>query len=563
MTLAYRTYSKNGHTYGMIVDNFRDPVTGKSRTTSIRRYGNLEKLKAVEPNYMERVARELEELKQDEARKLQLTYEQTLETLPPDSSEVAPECSMSYGEIIVRRCWEELQLHRLFNRIQTEKKPRFELEPSAYCLVAARLRAPTSKRQSFLDSRTSLFNYEGLKLEHLYAALDVLHKKKKRIVAHLNKHLAPRDLSGAIYDVTTFSYEELSKKKSTTTHTVLGLLLDAAGMPIDFDLFPNTELTLDTLLPQLTLQRERYGLTDLTLVGDTSLNHKETLARLTDLQQPFIIAQSIGLLPLSEKARIIRVPPEAWAVAPDGQWRCCELEFDDKLRLIVTFSAKRAARDRATFVRLYKQAEQLLTQDPEVIAASGAQCKAFITQDKVGYCLNPRVIGLRARLFGLAAFVTNKPSMPLEQQYRALSTLGPLEQYFGLMKTSLDAHPIFVRTTVHLSGHFVMCYLALVIMQQCLRKLRASYDPTFSPKRLTAFLTLPTFLKFESDKRSTQVLTKSVQRAKSDEDKRALLEQVDQILACFGIPKLHPHETAQSVYQKFGVSLHLNAFFTN
>ena len=62
------------------------------------------------------------------------------------------------------------------------------------------------------------------------------------------------------------------------------------------------------------------------------------------------------------------------------------------------------------------------------------------------------------------------------EQYHRLRSLWRIEQCFRIMKTFLEARPIYVRTEEHIRGHFVLCYIALVIERLCLRKLKEGYD---------------------------------------------------------------------------------------
>ncbi len=55
---------------------------------------------------------------------------------------------------------------------------------------------------------------------------------------------------------------------------------------------------------------------------------------------------------------------------------------------------------------------------------------------------------------------------------RIYQGLWKIEESFRVMKSNLEARPIFVWTESSIRGHFVMCYLALVIQRYLEYKLR-------------------------------------------------------------------------------------------
>ena len=174
MAFAIRKYEKKGATYIAIVENYRDPSTGKSRTTSVKSYGNLSNLLLNDPDIETKIQQELDELKQNEAKRLEA---QQIRALGMRINEIevstAYNRTVLFGEVILRRQWEQLELHKLFSRIRTEKKIPFCVDNAAYCMVAARLASPGSKKKCYLNSRSGLFDYSDLSLDDFYDSLDV------------------------------------------------------------------------------------------------------------------------------------------------------------------------------------------------------------------------------------------------------------------------------------------------------------------------------------------------------------------------------------------------------
>ena len=53
MGIRLKIIKNKSKRYAAIVENFRDPATGKSRSTCIKSYGNLDELAAFNPNIEE------------------------------------------------------------------------------------------------------------------------------------------------------------------------------------------------------------------------------------------------------------------------------------------------------------------------------------------------------------------------------------------------------------------------------------------------------------------------------------------------------------------------------
>lgn len=72
------------------------------------------------------------------------------------------------------------------------------------------------------------------------------------------------------------------------------------------------------------------------------------------------------------------------------------------------------------------------------------------------------------------ALLTNIKSENPEAIYSKLRQLWRIEENFRILKTDLQARPVFVWTQEHIRGHFLMSYIALVMQRILQRLLRNS-----------------------------------------------------------------------------------------
>ncbi len=262
MAIAFRTYTKGGHTYGGIVENYRDPATGKSRTKSLHRYGNLDKLRERNPNFMEEVEAELQRLRAEAAPRIVAAREAAIRAkaqskfsapLPPvpDTNYAFFSAPVKFGESILRQQWEALELNQLFAGIGSEFS--YDLDAAAYCVTVARLIDPYTRQLRFEALKPSLFDYSQLTLDNLYAALAEVDQRKEQVIAWLNQHTKHDFSSGTIVLLSDVNFWEPGYN--------LELIFAADGRPVDFEFE-----TCDDKEAMVQRWRERYSFKELSLV---------------------------------------------------------------------------------------------------------------------------------------------------------------------------------------------------------------------------------------------------------------------------------------------------------
>lgn len=618
MGIRFRVVTAKGKRYATIVENFRDPATGKSRTTCIKSYGNLDALLALNPNIEEELKEEAARLEKSQSAREEVEVDQSNYFRYRSSEKVTAEASRCFalGEAILRRTWENLKLHELLSRIDTEKKLNYNLDHAVYAMCAGRL---TDYKQSKLKCKrmmddTSLFDYSDVSLVNIYDSLGMLADKKRRIIKFLNKRideLCKRKVRLALYDVTTYYFESfdrdemrvqgLSKEHRTAeTQVVMGLLIDEDGIPVDYELFPGNTHEMRTILQVVNNFLASYGLEKITIVADCGLNSAANVMALHEQGSNFIAAQSLKKLKESKLNEVLNTPLDQW-IFPDRdsdedlakQRRFLETDLlietdatDDngtppvgesgkkirkqlRVRMVVNFSYNRYLKDSHDIDERENKAKSLLRQGPAAIdkikgskveylkkcgldANGNSTGKAPSKNDRnYTYELNTKAIEKQRKTAGYYAFITDIPKEVTDAPplYGQLRSLWKIENCFRIMKTTLNARPVYVRTASHIKGHFLMCYLALVLEQLCLKKIKAEVDSTFSTAKLKEFLLQITYARILGAKRSTAVYQKVT--VTSDEN----VALYDKIYRCFGIEELKSLESAQNLSRKLGVTL--------
>ena len=143
-------------------------------------------------------------------------------------------------------------------------------------------------------------------------------------------------------------------------------------------------------------------------------------------------------------------------------------------RCLITWSAKRAERDRLARAEVLRKIEKKL--------ATRATTKRFVTNSTYRQFLsglesgqptiNVAAIEAAARKDGFFGIVTNVQTMTLPEIITAYKNLWVVEDAFGEIKGNLRARPIFHWSDERIVGHLTLCFLAYFCEAQMTRLLR-------------------------------------------------------------------------------------------
>ena len=87
------------------------------------------------------------------------------------------------------------------------------------------------------------------------------------------------------------------------------------------------------------------------------------------------------------------------------------------------------------------------------------------TDGKVTIEMNEKAIDNARKLAGYNLMVTSEVSMSAAQIYTAYHNLWRIEESFRIMKSQLDARPVYLQKEDTITGHFLICYLSVVLMR--------------------------------------------------------------------------------------------------
>ena len=249
---------KNERIYLSVVQNYRTPE-GKTRSKHIRSLGYLDEL---EKTYPDPIAPFQEEIDKDNAAmKAQGSpIELTLSPLKKinKKAEMQIEMGSSVPSVYFHR---DLGIWSFFERKRTARKFSYDPCRILELLVWDRIAHLSSKKTAFKDKGRFPRKCD-FSLNDVYRCLDYFALNSDALVKHMNssrkKARGPRDTTRLYYDVTNYYFEmdeedvgglkkkDVSKEYHPEAIVQMGLLIDHAGIPLDFELFAGNVTDMQT-----------------------------------------------------------------------------------------------------------------------------------------------------------------------------------------------------------------------------------------------------------------------------------------------------------------------------
>jgi transposase len=193
---------------------------------------------------------------------------------------------------------------------------------------------------------------KDLQLHKIFRYLDMLHNTQKEQIQQISVEHTKKILGGRIglmfYDVTTLYFEtdnsdELHEagfskdSKHSQPQVLLGLLVIQDGYPLSYSLFNGSQYEGRTMLPLVEDFVQRFSLDDFVIVADSGLMNKSNIKMLESGNHKYILGERIKNK--SEKTK-------QWILSfdkLDGEFTGLQI---DKARLIISYSEKRAKKDK-------------------------------------------------------------------------------------------------------------------------------------------------------------------------------------------------------------------------
>lgn len=443
-------------------------------------------------------------------------YKGTLDIPFNDEERIADAVLESVENITVSGT--ELLLDRLFNEIGfgVIKDDMFKW------LVYSRLCFPASK----LKTCDYLLTYHGLEFQvhDLYRYMDKLYNNYKEIIQLISFEHTKKLLGGSInivfYDVTTLYFEvdqedELRKTgfskegKHQNPQIVLGLLVGLEGYPLAYEIFEGNKFEGHTMIPVIETFRKKYRLPTPVVVADSGLLSKSNIQELRNNGYEFILGARLKASSDKKKEQVLTLKLE------NGESRL--LDWEDGLRMVVSYSEKRAKKDRINREKGLKKLEkQLKTGKLNKTHINNRGYNKYLKMaGEVTIALDMEKFEQDGKWDGLKGYITNT-TLDKGQVIENYNNLWKIEKAFRITKNEIKVRPVFHYKQRRIEAHISIAFVAYKVYKELERQLLekgSKLSPQKAIEIAKGIYTVEMRLKSSGKKlRKTLLLNKSQQK---------------------------------------------------
>lgn len=399
---------------------------------------------------------------------------------------------------------DRLSVKKYIDLMQTATDFRFNVFDMMSSLVYARLVHPCSKSKTYEEVIPKLFDTYDYSLNQLYDGLEYIGCEYEKIIEiynHQIRQMYSFNTSHTYFDCINFYFEidkeddfrrkGPSKENKKEPIVGMGLLLDANQIPIGMKLYPGNESEKPVLRNIIDDLKTRNSISGKTIqVADKGLNCAENIIHALKSGDGYIFSKSVKLLPETEVTWVLLENDYRDITDKNGNllYRIKECVDDFTYSITDAASKKRKVQLREKRVATFnpklaeKQTLEIKKQVEKAIALKTAKAKkseygdcakyvTFITTDKKGNetdgtvkaVLNEDVINKSLKLAGYNLLVSSETGMSAAEIYSAYHNLWRIEESFRIMKSQLDARPVYLQKADTITGHFLICYLAVLL----------------------------------------------------------------------------------------------------
>lgn len=484
-------------TYLQIYESFYDPERKGGAHRSYKALGYVHELQAKGIDdpiafYKEEVLKLNQELKAaKDAKKVRQISDDSPEKL--------------IGYFPMKNINDQLSVKKYIDLMQTATDFRFNVFDMVSALVYARLVHPCSKSKTYDEVIPKLFDSYEFSLNQLYDGLEYIGCEYEKIIEiynHQIKQMYRFDTSHTYFDCTNFYFEidkeDSFRKKGPSKENRkepivgLGLLLDANQIPVGMKLFPGNQSEKPVIRNIIDDLKKRNSLSGRTIqIADKGLNCAENIFHALKNGNGYIFSKSVKQLPETEKTWVL-LPNDYRDVKNVGgevmyRIKECVDEFEYKFKdsdtglekkfritekRIVTYNPTLAKKqiyeinkevEKARLLKASQAKKSEYGDSAKYVIFTAADKKGNETDGKIKVSMNEELIKKSLELAGYNLLVTSEISMSDKDVYDAYHNLWRIEESFRIMKSQLDARPVYLQKKDTIIGHFLICYLAVLL----------------------------------------------------------------------------------------------------
>ena len=400
------------------------------------------------------------------------------------------------GYFIFKNILNALDMKREFSLLQLQKSFQFSTYEVLEATMLSRFINPCSKYKTRYEVIPQTFENYKFSYDQFLDGLNFLGNEYNKVIEIFNEIISKNykwDTSSTYFDGTNFYFEidcedgfrmkGPGKENRPLPLVSMGLMLDKNQIPLGLNMFAGNESEKPAMRDLIAKLKSTNNIKGKTVtVADKGLNCAKNIYEARKQKDGYIFSKSVKQLPQTELSWIFNSNNEWTEVSdPDGNIHYCFLECIDnyeykipdenrkitlKEKRIATFNPSLQKKQLKEINRMMEKAKNMCTYKAKKVEFGEAgKYVNFKTEgkEKIGIELNHEKINKDKQLAGYNMLVTSELNMSATEVYDAYHQLWRIEESFKIMKSELDGRPAFVQDKNTIIGHFLVCYLCVLL----------------------------------------------------------------------------------------------------
>ena len=374
------------------------------------------------------------------------------------------------------------------------------IETMVFCQIVK----PSSKLKNAQEIIPSLYGVNSFSEDQIYRMINFVGTNYKKYIEIFNEHvkkLFGRNYKHVFFDCTNYYFEiDLPKEdkqkgpsKENRKEPIIGqaLLLDANQIPLSMEMYPGNQSEKPYIRKMIEEMKTKYNVKGRTIqVADKGLNCAKNIYSATkEANDGYVFSKSVHGNNLSAIEK-------EWVLLEDdsyNKWTCVfdsnnkliykvketidvfdyefiddlgnKVKFKQKEKRVVTYNPCLARKQKAEIDKQVDKVLKLNTLRGLKRTEYGDAIKYASFNNEVDVSLNYDKIEEDKKYAGYNLIVTSETNLSALEIYNIYHGLWRIEESFRITKSYLEARPVYLQTKESIYGHFLICYLSLLLLR--------------------------------------------------------------------------------------------------
>ena len=419
--------------------------------------------------------------------------------------------SKNLGYFLIKSMIDYLDFDYILKLMSSNMKFHFNLSDFVRSMIYAQIVNPGSKHKAFEKVMPNIYGTESFSYDQILDTINYIGNDYQKFVELLNISIQKkwkRNTSNAYFDCTNYYFEidlpkedrQFGPSKEERHLPIIGqaLLLDEDQIPIGMSLYPGNESEKPKIRESIENLKQRFDINSrIVQVADKGLNCARNIyAASKEANDGYIFSKSVHGKNLSKQEKqwvLLENENNIWNEVKDSNGKliykykeCIDtfkykftneegkcVEFDVKEKRVVSYNPSLARKQKAQIQKQIDKAISIssLKQASKEEYGDSIKYVNFTSIDKEGEVvksipsLNQEKIDEDLSFAGYNLLVTSEINKSAQDIYNTYHGLWRIEESFRVMKTYLEARPVYLQNKESIYGHFTICYMALTILR--------------------------------------------------------------------------------------------------